>query len=249
LLDDANAMLEVIRKEKWLGLKGVTAVWPAQSDGDDILVYDLSGREVRARLPMMRQQIRKKGSAPNYCLADYIAPVTSGRMDYFGAFAVTAGLGIEKALQRFADAMDDYQAIMLKALADRLAEAFAEYLHEKIRKSVWGYVPDENLDICGLIAEHYRGIRPAPGYPACPDHRLKFILFSLMDVPGKTGIQLTENLAMQPAASVCGMYFAHPQAKYFGVGKILEDQLKDLAARYETSEEETRKWLKPYLLG
>jgi 5-methyltetrahydrofolate--homocysteine methyltransferase len=195
----------------------------------------------------LRQQMQRSDERFNYALADFIAPVESGVTDYLGVFAVTAGIGLDELVQRFEQNNDDYNAILAKSLADRLAEAFAERLHERVRKEFWGYAADEELDNDGLISEKYRGIRPAPGYPACPDHTEKRLLFDLLNVTENTGIQLTESFAMLPAASVSGFYFAHPQARYFGVGKIGKDQLTDYARRKGMSVPELERWLSSIL--
>jgi 5-methyltetrahydrofolate--homocysteine methyltransferase len=195
----------------------------------------------------LRQQNKKAGGQPNYALADFVAPKSSGRADYLGAFAVTAGIGIEAHLERFEKEHDDYSSILLKALADRLAEALAELTHARVRREFWGYAADENLDNESLINEKYRGIRPAPGYPACPDHTGKTTLFRLLGGEEKTGISLTESLAMYPTASVSGWYLAHEESKYFGLGKIGRDQLKDYAGRKGIAEAEAERWLRPVL--
>ena len=195
----------------------------------------------------LRQQDEKPPGRPNQCLGDFIAPKVSGLKDYIGAFAVTAGLGIDEHVRRFEKAHDDYHAIMVKALADRLAEAFAELMHERVRKDLWGYVPEERFDNEALIREEYRGIRPAPGYPACPEHTEKASLWRLLDAERNTGIALTDHYAMWPAASVCGWYFAHPASKYFGVGKINKDQAADYARRKGMSLAEAERWLAPSL--
>ena len=195
----------------------------------------------------MRQQVKKEGNQRNVSLSDFIAPVDSGREDYIGAFAVTTGIGIEKKVAEFEKNHDDYSAIMLKALADRLAEAFAERLHERVRKEYWGYAADEKLSNEDLISEKYRGIRPAPGYPACPDHTEKPTIWTLLDAEKNTGIILTESYAMYPTASVSGWYFASPEAKYFGVGKIAKDQTENLAKLKGLSVEEMERWLGPNL--
>ena len=194
----------------------------------------------------LRQQIKKAPGQPNFSLADFIAPKETGLQDYIGAFSVTIS-GIEPHLEKFQAAHDDYNKISLQALADRLVEAFAEYLHEQVRKEYWGYAKEEQLDNEALIKEKYAGIRPAPGYPACPDHTEKYKLFHLLGGETTTGIQLTESLAMYPAASVCGWYFAHPNSQYFGVGKIKPDQVEDYAARKKMPLEEIQKWLRPIL--
>jgi 5-methyltetrahydrofolate--homocysteine methyltransferase len=194
-----------------------------------------------------RQQTPKPAGTPNLCLADFVAPRDSGVPDWGGAFAVTAGLGMEKKLAVFERALDDYSAIMLKALADRLAEAFAEHLHERMRREYWGYAPDEALDSVALVAEKYRGIRPAPGYPACPDHTEKAALFALLDASKNAGMSLTESFAMLPAAAVSGFYLSHPDATYFAVGKLGRDQVADYAQRKGMGMAEAERWLAPYL--
>jgi len=231
LYDDAQVMLQRIIDEKWLTANAVYGIFPANADGDDLVVYDEKdpGR-IRARFTNLRNQTLKDPGQPNLCLSDFIAPVTSGITDYLGAFAVTAGIGIEEKIKAFEADHDDYSAIMLKALADRLAEAFTELLHEDIRKNTWGYVPDEKMEIEDLFREKYTGIRPAHGYPACPDHSEKEVLFSLLEAD-KKGIHLTENYSMLPAASVSGLIFVHPESRYFFVGKIGRDQVEDYARR------------------
>ncbi len=245
LFADAQEMLTNIAKGKWLKTKAIVKIWKANSRGDDIFIKTQDGKEIR--FPMLRQQSQKKANAFNQCLADYIAPATSNITDYMGGFAVTAGLDIEKTVQYFEKKHDDYNIIMLKALADRLAEALAEYLHELVRKEIWAYDAHEQNKPADVIKEKYRGIRPAPGYPACPDHRLKKQLFNLLDVEKNIGIRLTKSMAMYPAASVSGFYFAHPEARYFGIGKIQKDQLQDYAIRNRETLVETENWLKPYL--
>ncbi len=248
LYQDAQEMLERIIAEKWVDVRICCGIFPANSTGDDIEIYTDAGRqEVRAVLRMLRQQTQKRQGQPNRCLADYIAPKETGLPDHIGAFAVTAGHGIDSPLARFEADHDDYSAIMLKALADRLAEAAAEWLHEKVRREIWAYAPDEDLGNDALIREAYRGIRPAPGYPANPDHTEKPLLFDLIDATEATGITLTENFAMSPAASVCGLYFAHPESSYFSVGKIREDQVADYARRKGMPLEDMEKWLGPNL--
>ena len=205
------------------------------------MLYDENGGEMR-RLHHLRQQRKKAKANSNFCLSDFIAPKTSGKVDYIGAFAVTAGIGIEKYVKQYEEAQDDYNAILLKALADRLAEALAEYMHKKIRTEIWAYDTDENLDNSSLIREKYRGIRPAPGYPACPEHTEKETLFDLL---GVDEIDLTESFAMYPAASVSGWYFAHPASRYFGLGKVRKDQVLDYAERKGMTEEEAMKWMMP----
>ncbi|NTW10795.1 MAG: methionine synthase, partial [Chlorobiaceae bacterium] len=230
LHEDAAALLDLIEKESLLGLKGIAGIFPANSIGDDIEVYtDESRTKVQLTLHTLRQQQKKVKGDPNLALADFIAPKENGVPDYIGGFVVTAGLGIGKTLERFAGEHDDYRSIMTQALADRLAEAFAEMLHEKVRREIWGYAPDEQFDCKKLIEEKYRGIRPAPGYPACPDHTEKAGLFTLLNAEAATGVWLTETFAMSPAASVSGFYFAHPEAKYFVLGRIARDQVEDYA--------------------
>ncbi|MEM1219701.1 MAG: methionine synthase, partial [Bacteroidota bacterium] len=227
LFNDAQSLLRRIIDERWLTAKAVIGFYPANSIGDDIEVYtDETNKEVRALLHHIRQQTKKAPGQPNLSLSDYIAPKEAGLQDYIGGFAVTAGVGIEEHVKRFEAEHDDYNAILLKALADRLAEAFAERMHERVRKEFWAYVPQETLDNQALIAEKYQGIRPAPGYPACPEHTEKRTLFELMNVEENTGIFLTESCAMYPAAAVSGWYFSHPQTKYFGIGQIAEDQVR-----------------------
>ena len=244
LYEDARQMLDLIVKEKWLQARAVFGIYPAVSDGDDILLYkDDSRSEVREKLLFLRQQRDKAVGRSNRCLADYVAPMESGLEDYAGLFAVTAGLGIEKKLEEFEATHDDYQSILLKALADRLAEAFAEHLHQRVRKEFWGYATDESLSNDELIKESYRGIRPAPGYPACPDHSEKEKIFRLLQAPENAHMELTSGFAMLPTASVCGYYFAHPQAEYFVLGPVLEDQVADYAKRKGCSVEEVRRSL------
>jgi len=232
LFDDANEMLRKIVLERWLIANAVIGFFPANSVGDDIEVYvDENRDQVLTTIHMLRQQTLKANGKPNLCLADFIAPKSSGILDYIGGFAVTAGMHIEEKLKLFEEEHDDYRAIMLKALADRLAEGFAEHMHERVRKEFWSYAKDERLSNDELIAEEYVGIRPAPGYPACPDHTEKPALFDLLHVTQSTQISLTENFAMLPASSVSGFYFSHPHSTYFGIGKINEDQVIDYAAR------------------
>jgi 5-methyltetrahydrofolate--homocysteine methyltransferase len=239
---DASEMLKEIITNKWLQPKAVIGIWEAnRSAPDTIDVYE--NGEVIHQFESVRQQIKKAKGQPNLSLADFIAPKSSGKKDYIGGFAVTTGVGIEKHLKRFEENKDDYNSIMLKALADRLAEAFAELMHEKVRKDFWGYAEDESLKNEELIKEKYRGIRPASGYPACPDHTEKPGLFELMKVTEHTGITLSENYAMIPASSVSGLYFAHPESKYFGVGKIEKDQIEDLAKRKGMAIKEMERWL------
>ncbi|MDR2451696.1 MAG: methionine synthase [Candidatus Accumulibacter sp.] len=247
---DGRAMLEAIIREKWLTANAVFGLYPANAAGDDIEIY---ADETRGRVQMvwrgLRQQHERPSGKPNHALADFVAErvEAGGVADWIGAFAVTAGIGIEKKLAEFASARDDYHAILLQALADRLAEACAEWLHREVRTNYWGYAAGESLDNDALIRERYRGIRPAPGYPACPDHRAKGDLFRLLDAPGNAGMALTESFAMTPAASVSGFYLAHPQARYFAVGRIGRDQLEDWAKRCGIRVEEAERWLSPVL--
>ncbi len=242
LFADANAMLDKIVSEKWLRAKGVAGLWPCWRDGDDVVVY-CEQTEAHIRLPFLRQQIAKREGKANMCLADFI----SRDGDWIGGFAVTTGHGIGTHLAQFKANIDDYSDIMLKALADRLAEAFAERMHEHVRKLLWGYAPDEQFTMEALNREEYRGIRPAPGYPACPDHSLKPILFDLLDATHKTGITLTESFAMLPTAAVSGFYFGHPESEYFGVARIGEDQVADYAARRGLELDRARQYLRPNL--
>ncbi len=249
LFADAQAMLKKIVKEKWLTANAVFGLFPANTvNSDDIEIYT---NEKRNKIAMtwhnLRQQTKKPADIPNYCLADFIAPKESGVQDYIGGFAVTTGIGIEKKLQEFEKANDDYSAIMLQALADRLAEAFAEHLHLRVRREFWGYASDEALSNDDLIAEKYRGIRPAPGYPACPEHSEKAPLFELLQAPKNADITLTESFAMLPTAAVSGFYFSHPEAKYFATGKVDRDQVADYAQRKGWTVEEAERWLAPVL--
>ena len=246
LFRDAQEMLREIIEGQWLEAKAVVGLWRAHSVGDDIEVFNEHGGEL-AVIHGLRQQVDKPAERPDFCLSDFIAPHDSGREDWFGAFAVTAGLGCEDRARAFEAAHDDYRAILLKSLADRFAEALAEYAHERVRKELWGYAPDEQLDNEALVREQYRGIRPAPGYPACPDHTTKRTLFRLLDAPGRCGMELTEGLAMTPAASVCGMYFSHPQSQYFVVGRISKEQVTDYAHRRGLPLHEAERWLAPVL--
>jgi 5-methyltetrahydrofolate--homocysteine methyltransferase len=244
VFDDAQKMLNLISSEEWLTHKGVVGIFPAAAIGDDIEIYaNETRKEVLYVQKTMRQQSKKASGVPNIALADFIAPKGSDVEDYIGGFAVTSGLGIEEYVNAFESNHDDYNSILLKALADRLAEAFAEYLHEKVRKELWGYASDEVLSNQELIKETYKGIRPAPGYPACPDHTEKIGLFEILNVTELTGINLTDSLAMMPTASVSGWYFANDVAKYFGVGKIAKDQVKSLAERKGMEYDEMEKWL------
>ena len=248
LFADAQLMLTSIVEEKWLKARAVIGFFPANSQGDDVIVYTDQTRQTPLEtLHHLRQQNIKAPGRPNYCLSDFIAPEATEKADYLGAFAVTTGIGIEEKLQQFEQDHDDYSSIMLKALADRLAEAFAEYMHQLVRKEYWGYAEDEALDSAQLINEAYKGIRPAPGYPACPDHTEKSKLFELLNVTDNTGIELTESFAMYPASAVSGWYFAHPESQYFNVGKIDKDQLQDYAKRKGLEEAVAERWLAAHL--
>ncbi|MCR9279121.1 MAG: methionine synthase [Pseudomonadaceae bacterium] len=245
LFADAQSMLARVIDEKWLKAEAVFGLWPANREGDDIVLWEDDTRgNVKARLHHLRQQVKKGATGAHHCLADYVAQAPTA--DYLGGFAVTTGLGMDAALAAFDG--DDYNEILLKALADRLAEAFAEHLHERVRKEFWGYAGSESLDNEALIKERYQGIRPAPGYPACPDHTEKVTLFDLLGASEATGIELTEHMAMTPAASVSGWYFGHPQARYFGVGKIGADQVADYAARKGWDIDTAVRWLRPSLI-
>ena len=246
LYDDAQRFLKEIIANKSLKAKAVIGIYPANAVGDDIELYHQDGKDLSTpiqTLHHLRQQTKSAQQAPNRSLADFIAPKETGLTDYIGAFAVTTGIGVDELVAQYEADHDDYSAIMVKALADRLAEAFAERMHQRVRQEFWGYSPDENLSGEDLIREKYRGIRPAPGYPACPDHSEKILLFDLLDVPKHTGIQLTESCAMFPTAAVSGWYFAHPDTQYFGISKIADDQVQDYAKRKSMNEKEVKKWL------
>jgi 5-methyltetrahydrofolate--homocysteine methyltransferase len=248
LYDDARKMLDRIIKEKWFTAQATIGFWPANAKGDDILLYANEAREKPiATLHTLRQQLEKREGRFNSALSDFIAPRDSGVPDYIGAFVVTAGIGEDVVADRFKNANDDYSSILCKALADRLAEAFAERMHARVRREFWGYAPDEKLATGDLILEKYQGIRPAPGYPAQPDHTEKATLFKLLDAENTAGVKLTESFAMWPGSSVSGLYFSHPESFYFGVGKIERDQVEDYAARKGFSVEETERWLAPIL--
>jgi 5-methyltetrahydrofolate--homocysteine methyltransferase len=247
LYEDAKNMLQRIVEEKWLTAKAVVGLFPAKASGDDILVYESDRKKIKHTIHTLRQQTQKTAGQSNIALSDFICPEANEKVDYIGAFVVTTGHGIEKYLQQFENDHDDYSSIMLKALADRLAEAFAEKLHEMTRKDFWGYSKDEKLSNEDLIKEAYKGIRPAPGYPACPDHTEKTGLFELLDATKLTGVELTESLAMHPASSVSGWYFAHPDAKYFGLGKITMEQVEAIAKRKNYTLEEMKRWLSPVI--
>ncbi len=243
---DAQAMLKIILKEKKLTAKGIYGIFEANTiNDDDIQINPSAINHQPSTFLTLRQQSQKTKDAPNIALADFIAPKESGKVDYIGAFCVTTGFGVDEWAAEFEAALDDYNAIMVKALADRFAEAFAEYLHEKVRTEIWGYANDENLSKEDLIAENYKGIRPAPGYPACPDHLEKPTIWKLLDVAEEIGVTLTESMAMWPASSVSGYYFGHPESRYFGLGKIKEDQVIDYAKRRNISTDKAMKWLNP----
>jgi 5-methyltetrahydrofolate--homocysteine methyltransferase len=248
LLRDARGMITKIVKEGWITANAVISFWPANSNKDDIEIYkDESRKEVCSVLYTLRQQMSKGSGKANLALSDFIGPKDKKIRDYIGAFAVTAGIDMEKKSSEFKKNNDDYGSIMLSAICDRFAEAFAERLHERVRKEFWGYAEDEKLNSQDLISEQYQGIRPAPGYPACPDHSEKSSLFQLLDVEKNTGIKLTENFAMWPAASICGYYFSHPKSSYFGVGKLNKDQVSDYATRKQKSLKYVERWLQPNL--
>lgn len=248
LFDDAQGLLDRIIKENWLKANAVMGIWPANSIGDDIELYEDEGRaDVLATLHTLRQQGKKSADIPNLALSDYIAPKESTIPDYVGAFVVSTGQGIDKHVKRFEENHDDYNSILLKAVADRLAEALAEYMHERVRKEIWGYANQERFTNEELIKEIYVGIRPAPGYPAQPDHTEKTILFDLLKAHESIGVSLTSSMAMHPAASVSGLYFAHPESKYFPLGKIKKDQVEDYAKRKEIPFDEVERWLNPVL--
>ncbi|MDJ0645242.1 MAG: methionine synthase [Flavobacteriaceae bacterium] len=245
LFNDAKELLDQIIEEKLLKAKAVFGLFPANAIDDDIEVISNNGE--KSKFLTLRQQLKKREGKPNYALADFIAPKETGLQDYIGCFCVSAGFGTDEIAKKYEDESDDYNSIMVKALADRLAEAYAEYLHEEVRIKHWGYAENENLSNEELIKENYKGIRPAPGYPACPDHLEKKTIWKLLDVESTIGVKLTESLAMWPAASVSGYYFANAESKYFGLGKITEDQLKEYTKRRDISESEARKWLSPNL--
>lgn len=246
LYDDARELLEKIIHEQWITAEGIFGLFPAQSIGDDIEISDPANGKVIAISHHLRQQREKSAGIPYLCLADYIAPKSSGKQDYIGAFAVTTGVGLDVRANELAKRNDDYNSILLKSLGDRLAEAFTEYLHHRVRTEYWGYI-DENLSNEELIAEKYQGIRPAPGYPACPDHTEKKTLFELLGIEGKISMSLTESMAMYPASSVSGWYFSHPDSKYFGLGNIAKDQITDYALRKNQDISAIEKWLAPVL--
>lgn len=241
LFDDANKLLDEVISKKLLKAKAVIGFWPANSNEDDVILQN------GPTFSFLRQQGEKAADQPYLCLADFVAPAESGKQDYLGGFAVTAGIGIEPLIEKFEKDHDDYHSIMIKAIADRLAEALAEKMHELVRREYWGYAKNENLSNEEMIKEKYQGIRPAPGYPACPDHTEKRKLFDLLQAEKNAGITLTENFAMYPAAAVSGFYFSHPESKYFAVGKIQKDQVEDYAKRKNESIDYVEKWLSPNL--
>ena len=249
LFADAQSMLQRMIDEQWVKASAVVGLWPANAtDADDIELYtDESRTQVRAKFHTLRQQMVRKNDRANIALSDFVAPKETGLADYIGGFAVTAGIGEDDAAKLFEDKNDDYSAILLKALADRLAEAFAEHMHERVRREFWGFASSEVLSNEERIAEKYQGIRPAPGYPAQPDHTEKATLFDLLQAEQNTGIQLTESFAMWPGASVSGLYFSHPDSHYFGVGKIEQDQVEEYAVRKGMSVLEIERWLSPIL--
>lgn len=248
LFADAQHMIAKIIKENWFEAKGILGIFPANSiNDDDILVQPLANNQQPTTFLTLRQQSQKTVGAPNIALADFIAPKESNIQDYIGCFCVSTGFGVDEKAAEFEKELDDYNSILVKALGDRFAEAFAEYLHEKVRKEIWGYASEENFSNEELIKENYKGIRPAPGYPACPDHLEKPTIWKLLNVEQEIGVKLTESMAMWPAASVSGYYFAHPQSRYFGLGKIKKDQLEDYAKRRKISIKQAEKWLSPNL--
>jgi 5-methyltetrahydrofolate--homocysteine methyltransferase len=247
LFADAKAMLDKIIQERWLTARAVIGFWPAHSVGDDIELVLPPGEKPRTTLHHLRQQAEKPVERPDFCLSDFIAPKDANKQDWIGGFAVTAGIGIEEHVTRFETAHDDYSSILLKALADRLAEAFAERMHERVRREFWGYLPGESLDNEALIDEKYIGVRPAPGYPACPDHTEKATLFELLDATRNAGIELTDGFAMYPTAAVSGWYFSHPGSQYFVVGRVTREQVDDYAKRKGWTRTEAERWLAPNL--
>ncbi len=250
LFRDAQAMLKEIVSKKLIKASAIIGFWPANSiNHDDLVLFEDEDRKhCRQRLHHLRQQIDKPNEQPNFCLADYVAPLDTGLKDYVGGFVVTAGHGVSALASEFEADHDDYNAILVKALADRLAEAFAERMHERVRREFWGYAADESWSGEELIKEAYQGIRPAPGYPACPDHTEKGQLFELLGATQKIGVDLTEHYAMTPAASVSGFYFSHPDSRYFGLGKIDKDQVEHYAKRKAMDVDQVERWLSPVLI-
>ena len=249
LYSDALNMLENMTKKKLVKPSAVIGFWPSNSDLDDIIIYENDSREnILDKFYNLRQQVNRKNSErANFCLSDFVAPKTSKINDYIGGFLVTAGSEIEKLSSEFESKKDDYNSILVKSLGDRIAEALAEMMHHKVRTDLWGYSKKEKLTNKQLIKEEYIGIRPAPGYPACPDHSQKETLFKLLDIPNNLKVKLTESFAMSPSSSVSGLYFSNPKASYFGIGKINKDQVTDYAKRRGISVEEAEKWLGPNL--
>jgi 5-methyltetrahydrofolate--homocysteine methyltransferase len=244
LFQDAQEMLTQIVNEKLITARAVFGFWEGNSVGNDV---QLGATGLNNKIHFLRQQMPKQEDNAQLCLADFVAPIDSGKKDYLGGFAVTAGIGAEAIAKSYQEEGNDYASLMIKALADRLAEAFAEHLHERVRAEFWAYAPNEKLSAEELISERYRGIRPAPGYPACPEHSEKETLFSLLDAEAKTGISLTDSYAMTPAASVSGYYFSHPESRYFSVGKISSEQVEDLATRSSRDFKELSRLLGPNL--
>ena len=241
-------MLKRIIAGRKLSANGILAFYPANStDTDDVVLYKKDEKEELRTLHFLRQQNKKAKDLPNFCLSDFVAPQSAGKRDYIGLFAVTAGIGLDKLVEEYKSKQDDYSEIMAKALADRLAEAFEELLHAKTRKEFWGYAKQENISVEEMISENYKGIRPAPGYPACPDHTEKKTIFELLEAEKEIGITLTESFAMYPTAAVSGYYFSHPESKYFGLGKIEKDQVTEYAQRKGMSITEMERWLSPNL--
>jgi 5-methyltetrahydrofolate--homocysteine methyltransferase len=250
LYDDANKLIDQVIAEGSLKAAGVLGLFPANSVGDDIEIYaDEQRNEVIHTLYNLRQQGQKRSGQFNYCISDFVAPKASGKADYVGGFAVTAGIGEDELAKHYQDQHDDYHAIMVKAIADRLAEAFAEYLHQQVRKVYWGYAADETLTNDELIREKYQGIRPAPGYPANPEHTEKATLWQMLNVEPNTGIKLTENFAMWPGAAVSGWYLSHPESKYFAVAQIQQDQADDYMTRKGWDKTTAERWLAPNLFS
>jgi len=249
LFRDAQQMLEKVVSERWLRARAVVGIWPAGSDGaEDIHLWSDTARTQQvATLHTLRQQLVKSDGRANFALADFVAPEDSGVSDFMGLFAVTTGIGLPERVAEFESVHDDYSSIMLKALADRLAEAFAEHMHERVRRDLWAYAPHEHLDNAAIIKEQYQGIRPAPGYPACPDHTEKATIFRLLEATERAGITLTESFAMLPASAVSGTYFWRPEAQYFGVGKVERDQVENYARRKKMAFDEAERWLAPNL--
>lgn len=244
LWSDAQTMLVKIIEEKWFAPRAVIGFWPANTVGDDIRLFaDESRKEELATFFTLRQQLSKRDGRPNVAMSDFVAPVDSGKQDYVGGFVVTAGIEEVAIAERFERANDDYSSILVKALADRFAEAFAELMHQRVRNEFWGYAPGEELSTDDLIHERYAGIRPAPGYPAQPDHTEKSTLFELLDATAQTGVELTESYSMWPGSSVSGLYIGHPDSYYFGVAKVERDQVEDYAERKGMSVEEVERWL------